>query len=322
MISSILKVTLNHLEQLANSAFMKSTTPSFCFLIKGGLGNQLFIYAAGLGLSKKFNASLLYAVKAGFLIDRRYRRKLEISELIKRCKVSNADEIVWLILLCFAKIIRVFQREKSFVNLKFLGIGLIQELNHDSSILIDAIREFSGKKLYIDSYCQDSSLFDPAEVDICRSIIEGIKCLPNNKNYEKLKNQIIKDKPISIGLRFYEETSDPDAYSYGKKWTIDSIVKTIKEIKNYNTYKIYVFSTVTSVRLEELESICDITYCTPDNGIADAKTVIELMSLSDIRVITNSTLYWWGAYLSNSGVTYISSDILNQRLIDKRWNSF
>ena len=49
-------------------------------ILKGGLGNQLFQLAKYFDLYTKFN-DLKIDIKTGFVLDFKYKRKLEIKEL-------------------------------------------------------------------------------------------------------------------------------------------------------------------------------------------------------------------------------------------------
>ena len=52
-------------------------------ILKGGLGNQLFQIAKFFDLYPK-NKDLKIDIKTGFLIDFKYKRRLEIKELKKK----------------------------------------------------------------------------------------------------------------------------------------------------------------------------------------------------------------------------------------------
>ena len=47
--------------------------------VQGGLGNQLFQVASGIGLSAKHKASLVLDHRSNYSLDFRYRRKYELS---------------------------------------------------------------------------------------------------------------------------------------------------------------------------------------------------------------------------------------------------
>ena len=56
-------------------------------ILKGGLGNQLFQLAAFFSLSKMDNfKDLMIDCKSGFILDFKYKRKLEI-ESIKKSRI-------------------------------------------------------------------------------------------------------------------------------------------------------------------------------------------------------------------------------------------
>ena len=56
---------------------MKSLT----LLLKGGLGNQLFQYAAAKAIADFYNCELYIDTKSGFILDYKYKRKIAINKL-------------------------------------------------------------------------------------------------------------------------------------------------------------------------------------------------------------------------------------------------
>ena len=49
--------------------------------VKGGLGNQMFQYAAARSLSLDLKAELVIEKNLGFFLDREYKRKFELNQL-------------------------------------------------------------------------------------------------------------------------------------------------------------------------------------------------------------------------------------------------
>ena len=60
-----------------------------CLLLKGGLGNQLFILAFYIYLKKKLKIDILLEDKIGFLLDFKYHRENELDRLPSYIKNTN-----------------------------------------------------------------------------------------------------------------------------------------------------------------------------------------------------------------------------------------
>jgi hypothetical protein len=55
----------------------------------GGLGNQLFQYAAARNLAIKNNAKLIIDISTGFILDTRDRRKFSLNLNLKTVKIGE-----------------------------------------------------------------------------------------------------------------------------------------------------------------------------------------------------------------------------------------
>ena len=67
---------------------------SLCVQLSGGLGNQMFQYAAARSLALNSGAECLLDPISGFIRDKQYRRRFELARLpIKLNMVSIADQI-------------------------------------------------------------------------------------------------------------------------------------------------------------------------------------------------------------------------------------
>ena len=82
---------------------MNSRKKIIC-LISGGLGNQLFTYAAAYSLAKSNNAQLIIDKKHGFLFDKKYSRKFLLNKFNITSKVLDLHNYLLYIAILFRKI--------------------------------------------------------------------------------------------------------------------------------------------------------------------------------------------------------------------------
>ena len=86
-------------------------------ILKGGLGNQLFQISKFFDLYPK-NKDLKIDIKTGFLIDFKYKRKLEIKEL-KNSKFKNSSFCSY-ISIFFLTLEKVFPYLNKFFNIQII----------------------------------------------------------------------------------------------------------------------------------------------------------------------------------------------------------
>ena len=68
---------------------MKSLT----LFLKGGLGNQMFEYAAARGISDYYGCKLFIDTETCFKFDYKYKRKIEINNLYTKYEKANSFKI-------------------------------------------------------------------------------------------------------------------------------------------------------------------------------------------------------------------------------------
>ena len=119
-----------------------------------------------------------------------------------------------------------------------------------------------------------------------------------------MKNKMITSNSVSLCIRMYEGMSGKNRYKMGGLSTNEfykkSINKILKKIKNP---EFFIFSS----KKENLTNILKnfpilkkykINLITSDAGFSNAYDNIWLLSYCKNHIISNSTLYWWGAYFS------------------------
>ena len=131
-----------------------------------------------------------------------------------------------------------------------------------------------------------------------------------NKDHPRIldvKTQILKaENAIAIGMRFYESFSG-DAQRHGGQ--LGSYYSRAIDLVNSNienpTY--FVFSLNIERAKGELSKYQDknIVFIDPLVSLADASLDMYLMSLCDHFIISNSTMYWWAAYLGETDVSMV-----------------
>ena len=298
----------------------------------GGLGNQLFEYAAAKNLAIKNNAKLFIDSKSGFITDFRDATKFSLKkENLKNIKYNNFN-LVFLIYRVLKKIFRI-----NNLIVKIFNYKLIDESKFD--YFDQRIKKIDFKnKIYLIGYYQ-SPLYFSENVD---KILEEIwPKKPTNINYLNIVEKISKDNSVSIGVRMHENIEREFGIKINEnrkkkmiegiggitpmKFYLDSINEIIKKIENP---EFFIFSTKNS-NIENLISQSEIlkkfptTIITAEKGFKDAYDNLWLMSYCKNFIISNSTLYWWGAYFSKKKYkknnVLCSSNFPNRDTCLKEW---
>jgi hypothetical protein len=265
--------------------------------LSGGLGNQLFQYAAAKNLAIINDADLLIDSLSGFVTDFKDFRKFSLNKKkLKNVIFKNNILIFW-----FYRIYKKFFKiDKLFSNFFFCNIVNEISINHyDENIKKIKI----NKKLFLFGYFQSDKYF----VENKNSIIEELfPAASKKKIFVEMKDNILASNSVALGLRFYETYSKDILYKFGGVTPLDFYKDAISAmLKKVPSPTFYIFST----KLNNVENFLlnfdeikkhKFYIITEDNGFEDANDNLWLMSHCVNHIISNSTLYWWGAFFSST----------------------
>ena len=255
-------------------------------ILRGGLGNQLFTYAAALKLANENNAEILIDKKLGFLEDK-YSRKYQLDKLKEAPKCLFYNNLVLLFRFIFYKFIRKIIPFNSYLKKKFL-------INHS----IGYFEEISGFKfrgtLYMDGYFHSEKFFLDIKSIIKKKLEIKSYVYINEKTLDRNKE---KRSTVSVHFRkFHKYTNHKsnlkmDYYKSAIEITEDKLDKPFYFIfadhkLQKNIQELFPKNRYYFVKLEESKN----------NPAID----LWLISQMENHIIANSTFSWWGAWLSNN----------------------
>jgi hypothetical protein len=262
--------------------------------IKGGIGNQLFIYAASRRLALKNNTDLVLDHLSGFNYDKDYQRHYQLDHFNIPCRKATAKER----LEPFSRVRRYLKRFWSR-NLSFEKRSYIQEegVNFESQFLN---LSFNGK-VYLEGYFQSENFFKDVEL----FIKEDLYIYPpnDNKNLSMLK-KIQNKVAVAIHVRFFDKSIITlnknlknvanTSFDYYKK----AIIKMNEQLPNAHYF---VFSDQPQKIINYLPLAQNqITVIDHNHGDNMAYADLWLMLHCQHFIIAKSTFSWWGAWLSNN----------------------
>lgn len=282
--------------------------------IKGGLGNQMFIYAAARAISLKNGFELVLDIKNGYTND-----------IFKRTYLLNHFN------LPFSEANRLssfnFPGGDKFRGLSkriqwILGSWIKYIAEDESHSLNKELIAASTTSLYIDGYWQSEIYFKDYS-DIIRSDFKFPQFDDAITLREASDIENCNGTPISIGIRRYQEV--PAGSNIIKITDYSFYEKAIKYIqKNVPDPVFFIFSEDHDWVNKYLPN--DINKKIIERKIGDEKALNDmyLMSLCKHHIISNSSFYWWGAWLANNKnkIVVASDCFLNPLSIPDNWIKF
>lgn len=258
--------------------------------LKGGLGNQLFQYAAGRRLAYVNNAELMIDTSY-FKRDFVYKRKY----LLDNFKINAKRYTFFERLGPFEKYARFAFRKLSRLLPFEKRVYIEQEkLDFDPRLLNLKIK----KILYLDGYWQSENYFKDIE-DIIRSELQ-IKFLPTDHVNREMVKKIRNCNSVAIHVRFFDKVGKRENRNnnLSKEYYIRAIKYIESKISNVHYF---IFSDIPEKVLSYIvfpkEKITLV-----DHNKEEENSYIDLWLMSQCKhfIIANSTFSWWGAWLSKN----------------------
>lgn len=254
----------------------------------GGLGNQLFCYAAARRLAIKNDAELVIDHISGFKYDYKYRRSYQLHKFDIPCRLADPSERFE----PFPRIRRAIRKRVEKLR-PFHRRGYIsQEGMEFDERLLDL--KFQ-KKLYIEGYWQSEKYFKDIEHVIRKEFT--LKNIKSDKNL-KLSDLILQKNSVAVHFRLFGETDEHYSVNSSLKYYRKSIEKITQDIENPHYF---VFSDNPQKAGHMFGKFgLPFTLISHNNSDQDAHLDLWLMSQCNHFIIANSTFSWWGAWLSKN----------------------
>ena len=282
-------------------------------LLVGGLGNQLFQYACAKNLAIKLNSQLIIDNKSGFYFDKNFKRNFALPNNFDYQKISILDSIIFFILKIIKK--TLFKNKICF---SFFNSIIIDETNQKKYInnFFSLTKNF--KNIYLIGFFQSEKYFVENKKKILDLILKNkIK----NKKLLKLKKKL-NNKSVMIGIRLFEESPKNIKYNFGGIENFKFYNNSIKKIK-IRLGSHYVFTTSNDNKKIQDSLNRKVFIINSRNGfVANELDYLLLMSNFNNFIISNSSFYWWSAYLAefNKKIKIVASKkFVNKSTIHKRW---
>jgi hypothetical protein len=279
--------------------------------LNGGLGNQMFQYAAARNLALINNAELIIDTDTSRIFETKRKilkffnkEKKEPGEVYEGCelRIKKNNNIKFinfnLVFILYRVIKKIFNLNKNFyVNPFFV---LFDETN---VVVKKNFLDIKFKKrIYLLGFFQSEKYFELNKKIINNEILfYDVK----SEKYKKIKDRITQKNSIILGVRYHKSTIYNLKYknvNNNVNFYKNSFKKILYKIKNP---KIYIFSTKMEYANYIIQKIPTLKkyrkiYITSDLGYLDAYKSFWLMTHGKNQIISSSTLYWWSAYIASN----------------------
>lgn len=282
----------------------------------------MFQYAAARALALRNSAEIVVDNWSGFVRDKEYRRQYELGSFnIAAPTASSLERLpLWLYRL-HSKVThhsnQVFQRQAYG---KFI-------VEHHQNYLPQVANHHIEKSWYMMGYWQSPKYFDDQKSKILSELYPPA---PSGEQFLKLRNEMRNTESVALGIRLYEESSEPAVHARnGRLKTADNVNEAIFKIRTEKpNARVYVFCTHMSAELNKLRLPERTRFVLPSEGFTGSIENLWLLTQCKHHIFTNSSFYWWGAWLSqkqhdiNDQIIFAADNFLNPDAFCENWQQF
>lgn len=292
--------------------------------LTGGLGNQLFQYAAARALAERSQAEVVLDTWSGFVRDFEYRRTYGLGCFPIRAREATPLERApfWI-----HRAMTAVNRRTNLGNGKVSRRSRWKRLRWETSADSfdpQALDQPAKGNVWLSGYWQSPQYFDQFAGILARELAPPP---PSKRSALDLGRRARKVESVAVGVRLYEETRSPGGNSSdGKIKSIDQINRAIDAVSAKAPNALYViFCSHRAPELAAIRTPSAPVFVTGSDGYVDPIESLWLMSCCKHHVLTNSTFYWWGAWLSEHsrhGMIMAADNFINAHTIPGHWGRF
>lgn len=262
--------------------------------LTGGLGNQMFQYAAARRLACLHNAALKLDIS--FLdkdLTNTTPRTFQLNHLAVTASIATPHEVAKITGEGKSALQSVLSRVCTVIGMSQQCNGVFNErsFNFDPDVLV------LPDNTYLAGYWQSEKYFQDIKEIIRREFTVKYPLEGRNKEASDL---ICATNSVSLHVRRGDFAADPNIRELHGICSPDYYRRSVEQLSSrVGKLHLFIFSDEPSWAVDNLHFTFQTTFVdqnSPDNGYED----LRLMSLCKYHIIANSSFSWWGAWLSAS----------------------
>jgi hypothetical protein len=253
----------------------------------GGLGNQLFCYAAARRLALVNNAELAIDDVTGFTRDNRYARQYMLDHFHIPVRKATPAERLEPLERYRRGIMKKLARKKPFGERSYL-----EQEGRDFDKRLLTLKPKGT--IYLDGLWQSENYFK----DIEQTIREDLQIIPPTDSLNQgMAEKICNSQAVALHVRWFDTSASETTRNLSAEYYQAAITLIEERIE---TAHYFIFSddpkaarSMISLPQEQ------ITVVSHNQSNENAYSDLWLMVLCRYFITANSTFSWWGAWLSN-----------------------
>ena len=253
--------------------------------IRGGLGNQLFCYAAARRLAIANNAELVIDHITGFARDREYRRKYMLDRFHIPARTASRAELLQPFERYRRGFLKIVSRKRSFAERKY-----IEEEREEFDDRLLALKV--DGTLYLDGLWQSAAYF----ADVEEVIREDLRFIPPGDLVNQQMEEVIrKSEAVALHVRWFDAPGSTASHNISADYYQRAIALMEEKIDSPRYFLFSDDPVAARVKLALPEG--RVTFVSHNRGDENGFADLWLMTQCRHFITANSTFSWWGAWL-------------------------
>jgi hypothetical protein len=282
--------------------------------IFGGLGNQMFIYAMVRAMALRNNTEMAFNLNNGFATDHQFHRFLELGHFNLYLPQHTIATFNY---NSFGRIIRNISRKigRNLLSPSYLMVKENQELHFEKDIA-----NLKHKNIYLEGYWQSMKYFKDCEATI-RNDFQIRTQIPHDVDTELQKLQKHNRPLVMIGIRRYQECTQK-SYLTEHLCNKQYFDKGIEYMRQHLNNPLFVAFSQDREWVKKNLSYDDVILVKKKDGELSTISDIYLMTHCQHAIISNSSFYWWGAWLQenkNNHLVIAPNNFINADSVCDNW---
>ncbi|MCP5146765.1 MAG: alpha-1,2-fucosyltransferase [Pseudomonadales bacterium] len=255
--------------------------------VRGGIGNQLFSYAAARRLAVVNDMELVIDNITGFQRDFTYQRTYELEKFKIPCRFASYSERLEPFSRLRRHLLSTWEKRREFSERRYI---FEEKLDFDRRLL--DLKPTSS--VFMDGYWQSANYFRDVE-SVIRADLEIIP--PTDTHNLRMSEQITSShSSVACHVRFFDDPLQGGSNNAQVEYYVKAIeiIETRVENPHYFLFSDHPDAAAEIISLPPARYTCVSHNTSAEMAYAD----LWLMSLCSNFIIANSTFSWWGAWLS------------------------